>query len=228
MPMLDLTKAKKVVHARLIVQGQSDLTARDVAEAREYIRNWWPQVTRYHPDDDASLVGLPKPYIVPSYTEEGFDYDELYYWDSYFICQGLLGAEHEELVKGILKDLLELLKRYKVIPNGSRTYLMGRSQPPFLSSLIMDIYNAYKPGADWLKSAMALAQQEYKTVWMGNKKPNDRQALPHDGVEQRAGLLITCGIGICPGSQKRLHSIRIAPSAHRVKHGIPEVISLVD
>ena len=60
------------------------------------------------------------------------------------------------------------------------------------------------------------------------EQSDNRQALPHNGVEQRAGLLITCGIGICPGSQKRLYSIRIAPSAHRVKHGIPEVISLVD
>ena len=200
--MLDLTKANKVVRAHLIMQGQSDLTARDVAVARAYIHDWWPQVTRFHPADDASLVGLPKPYIIPSYAEEGFDYDELYYWDSFFICQGLLDGEHEELVKGILKDLLELLKRYKVIPNGSRTYLMGRSQPPFLSSLILDIYDTYNPGKEWLKSVMALAQQEYKTVWMGNKKPNDRRVyrglsryydinMLHDLAEAESGWDMT-------------------------------------
>jgi hypothetical protein len=60
------------------------------------------------------------------------------------------------------------------------------------------------------------------------EKTDDWQALPHDGVEQRAGLLITCGIGICPVSHKRLHGVRIAPSAHRVKHGIPEAIALID
>lgn len=201
--MLDLAKAKKVVHARLLVQGQVDLTARDVQPAREYIHDWWRHATRFHPRDDASLLGLPKPYIIPSYDPAAsFDYDELYYWDSYFICQGLLDDEHQELVEGVLEDLLTLLKRYKVIPNASRTYLMGRSQPPFLTSFIFDVYDHYKPGKLWLKEAMALAQQEYKTVWMGTKKPNDRQVyrglsryydinMLHDLAEAESGWDMT-------------------------------------
>lgn len=203
MPMLNLDQAKRVVRARLIVHGQADLSARDVQPARDYVHEWWQHATRFHPHDDASLLGLPKPYIIPSYDPAAsFDYDELYYWDSYFICQGLLDAEHKELVKGILEDLLTLLKRYKVIPNASRTYLMGRSQPPFLTSLILDIYDHYKPSKTWLKEAMALAQQEYKTVWMGTKKPNDRQVyrglsryydinMLHDLAEAESGWDMT-------------------------------------
>lgn len=201
--MLDLNKAKRVVRAHLLVQGQTDLTVRDVQPAREYIHDWWRHATRFHPNDDASLLGLPKPYIIPSYdAEASFDYDELYYWDSYFICQGLLDDEHEELVKGILHDLLTLLKRYKVVPNASRTYLMGRSQPPFLTTFILDVYDRYKPGKEWLERSMALAQQEYKTVWMGMKKPNDRQVyrglsryydinMLHDLAEAESGWDMT-------------------------------------
>lgn len=201
--MLNVAKVKKIVHARLMMRGQGDLTPNDVAAAREYIHDWWNHATRFHPQDDASLLGLPKPYIIPSYDPAAsFDYDELYYWDSYFIAQGLLDTEHKELVKGILEDLMTLLTRYKVIPNASRTYLMGRSQPPFLTSFIFDIYDTYKPGKAWLKEAIALAQKEYSTVWMGTKKPNDRQVyrglsryydinMLHDLAEAESGWDMT-------------------------------------
>jgi alpha,alpha-trehalase len=152
-----------------------DLTPEDVKEARAYIAAYWKKVERFHPKDDESLLGLPKPYLVPSYRQKtGFDYNELYYWDSFFMAQSLLDEEHKELVLGILEDLMFLFKRYKVIPNASRTYLTGRSQPPFLSSFIFDVYTAYDMSNEWLKEAMAVAEAEYKTVWMGVKKPNER------------------------------------------------------
>jgi len=147
----------------------------DVASAREYIRHYWANLERFHPNGDESLLGLPKPYLVPSYEENtSFDYNELYYWDSYFMVQGMLDAEHEELVEGILENLMSLFRRFKVIPNASRTYLMGRSQPPFLTTFIFDVYEAFEPGDAWLKEAIELAIAEYETVWMGTKKPNDR------------------------------------------------------
>ena len=73
--------------------------------ARDYIREFWTRLERFHPKDDESLLGVPKPYLVPSYEEgAGFDYNELYYWDSYFMVQGLLDEHHEVLVqKAFLK-----------------------------------------------------------------------------------------------------------------------------
>lgn len=176
--MSTLHKAKRLVTKRLQLSARhpKQLTPESVAAARVYIKNYWREVERYHPKDDESLLGLPKPYLVPSYREKtGFDYNELYYWDSYFMTQGMLDADHRELVEGILEDLMDLFKRFKVIPNASRTYLTGRSQPPFLSSFIFDIYDAYAPGDTWLEKAIKVAEQEYQTVWMGTKKPNERQ-----------------------------------------------------
>ncbi|MDB5169024.1 MAG: Alpha,alpha-trehalase [Candidatus Saccharibacteria bacterium] len=159
------------------------LTPDEVADARKHIATYWEKVTRFHPQDDESLLGIPKPYLVPSYQEEtGFDYNELYYWDSFFMVQGMLDDEHKELVTGILEDLMALFKRFKVIPNASRTYLMGRSQPPFLTTFIFDVYQAYDPGDEWLKQAIEVAKQEYSTVWMGMKKPNER--LVHQGLSR--------------------------------------------
>ena len=133
-----------VTNTFLSFRVDKDLTQEDVKEAREYIADYWKKVERFHPKDDESLLGLPKPYLVPSTRQKtGFDYNELYYWDSFFMIQGLLDEEHRELVIGILDDLIALFKRFKVIPNASRTYLTGRSQPPFLSTLIFEIYTTY-------------------------------------------------------------------------------------
>lgn len=194
----------------------ADLTPQDVAEARAYIKNYWKHLLRYHPDDDESLIGLPKPYLVPSYAEKtGFDYNELYYWDSYFMVQGLLDADNQELVNGILEDLMTLFKRFKVIPNASRTYLMGRSQPPFLTSFIYDVYQAYDMGDAWLQSAIGIAKQEYETVWLGQKKPNERQVYKglsryydinylHDLAEAESGWDMTPRFG-----RKALHFLPV-------------------
>jgi len=154
-----------------------DLKAEDVAAARKYIADYWPKLERYHPKDDETLIGVPKPYLVPSYAEgHEFDYNELYYWDSYFMVQGFLHDEaHKDLVLGILEDLCDIFKRFKLIPNGSRLYYVSRSQPPFLSSFIFDAYDAYHLSNDWLKEHIAVAKAEYETVWMGTRKPNARQ-----------------------------------------------------
>jgi alpha,alpha-trehalase len=175
--MAKLDRAKKLVGKHLPATFRSDkeLEVDDVREAREYIASYWTKVQRFHPKDDDSLLGLPKPYLVPSYTiKTGFDYNELYYWDSYFMVQGLLDEEHRELVMGILENLVTLFRRFKVIPNASRTYLTGRSQPPLLTSFIFDVYQTYDLDEKWLKKSIGVAQKEYETVWMGTKKPNER------------------------------------------------------
>jgi alpha,alpha-trehalase len=171
--------AKKIAgkgRSLLAFRHDSDLSPEDVQAARAYIVEYWKKLERFHPKDDESLLGVPKPYLVPSYDEStSFDYNELYYWDSYFMVQGMYDADHQELVSGILEDFMSLFKRFKIIPNASRTYLMGRSQPPFLTTFIFEVYNTYDPGKAWLKEAIDIAKQEYETVWMGVKKPNERQ-----------------------------------------------------
>ncbi len=160
---------------RLLPKKPDRLTAADVQAARQYIADYWTKLVRSHTQNDESLLGVPYPYLVPSFDETAsFDYNELYYWDSYFMVQGILDEEHKELTTGILEDLLYLFERYRVIPNASRTYLTGRSQPPFLTSFIFDIYNAYNMDKAWLRRVMAIAEQEYMTVWLGTRKPNER------------------------------------------------------
>jgi len=163
--------AKKLLR----VGGGPSLNEADVQIARDYIAQYWIKLERYHPKDSGSILGLPKPYLVPAH-EEGheFDFNEMYYWDSYFTVQGMLDEQHRSLVTGMLENLLSMFRRFHVIPNASRTYLTGRSQPPLLTSFIFDVYNTYGLDNAWLASAMAVAKDEYHTVWMGTTKPNTR------------------------------------------------------
>jgi alpha,alpha-trehalase len=177
-----VSKTKKIIH-KILGHREHFLDKDDVQDARHYIAEYWSKLERSHPKDDETLIGLPHKYLVPAF-EEGhpFDFNEMYYWDSYFMVQGLLDEEHKELVTGILENLLSMQRRFKIIPNASRTYLMGRSQPPLLTSFIFDVYNTYKMDKAWLKERIAIAEHEYKTVWMGSSKPNWRQV--HKGLSR--------------------------------------------
>lgn len=167
----------------LINLRHKDITAPDVDSARLYIANYWPKLERFHPKDDDTLIGLPNRYLVPAFeADHPFDFNEMYYWDSYFMVQGMLDNDHKDLVMGILENLLAMQTRFGVIPNASRTYLMGRSQPPMLTSFIFDVYQAYAPGQNWLKRNIEIAKKEYERVWMGKAKPNAR--LVYEGLSR--------------------------------------------
>lgn len=183
------------------------LSADDVQPARDYIAQYWDKLERFHPKDDESILGLPHPYLVPAF-EEGheFDFNEMYYWDSYFMIQGMLDPEHQEMVLGILENLVHLQKRFGAIPNASRTYLTGRSQPPFLTSFIFDAYDAYGLDEKWLEDKIAVAKEEYQNVWMGTAKPHARKMyrglsryydinILHDLAEAESGWDMTPRFG---------------------------------
>lgn len=170
-----LGKIKDVARGVLPSGKVKEVSATEVAAARAYIADYWKKLERFHPKDDETLIGLPHPYLVPAFEEgHAFDFNEMYYWDSYFMVQGMLDKEHQELVEGILENLLFMQQRFKIIPNASRTYLMGRSQPPFLTSFIFDVYDTYGKDREWLKERIDIAMAEYSAVWMGTAKPNWR------------------------------------------------------
>lgn len=144
--------------------------------ACSYIENYWTKITFKNASDEGTLIGLPHPYIVPNHDM----FRELYYWDSYFISLGLHETAFEELVPSILRNLLYLLKRFERIPNSSRYYHLSRSQPPFLTSFILDAYmvvtkKSHDEGTKFLEEAYELTQLEYTKVWRGKQFPDERE-----------------------------------------------------
>jgi alpha,alpha-trehalase len=109
------------------------------------------------------LLYLPHPYVVP-----GGRFNEMYGWDSYFILRGLLRAGKVKLARGIVENFFFEIEHYGMVLNANRTYYLTRSQPPFLSSMIMAVYETEKAaGHDdraWLEEAYPFAVRDYN-LW---------------------------------------------------------------
>ena len=107
----------------------------DSAETMEaHIRALWPALTRAPPPPGrawSSLIALPDSYVVP-----GGRFREIYYWDSYFTMLGLVRSGRTDLVKAMLDNFAWLIDRTGHVPNGNRTYYLGRSQPPYFAAMI--------------------------------------------------------------------------------------------
>ena len=97
----------------------------------ENIECLWEVLTRKPEVAKGSLIELPFPYIVP-----GGRFGEIYYWDSYFTMLGLQASGRLDMIENMVKNFGHFINRFGYIPNGNRTYFLGRSQPPFFSLMI--------------------------------------------------------------------------------------------
>jgi alpha,alpha-trehalase len=111
----------------------------------------------------AGLLFLENAYVVP-----GGRFNEMYGWDSYFIVLGLLRNHRLELAKGMVRNFFFEIDHYGAILNANRTYYLTRSQPPFLSSMVMAVYEAEKTAshdsAAWLAEAYPYVEKDYQ-MW---------------------------------------------------------------
>ncbi|GAA6099605.1 trehalase, partial [Tachysurus ichikawai] len=109
-----------------------------------------------------SLIYCPNPGIVP-----GGRFTEFYYWDSYWVINGLILSEMMETARGMIKNFLHMVERYGFVPNGGRIYYERRSQPPFLPLMVESYYEATKD-IEFLRKALPLLENEY-SFWMQNR-----------------------------------------------------------
>ena len=113
------------------------------------------------------LLYLENRYVVP-----GGRFNEMYGWDSYFIVRGLLRAGRVELARGMVDNFFFEIEHYGAMLNANRTYYLTRSQPPFLSSMFVDVYQATlqakrdagNPDRAWLERAYADLNKDYE-MW---------------------------------------------------------------
>ncbi|KAM7494378.1 hypothetical protein LguiB_028987 [Lonicera macranthoides] len=82
-----------------------------------------------------TLLPLKEPVMIP-----GSRFREVYYWDSYWVIRGLLASKMYETAKGIVTNLISLIDEFGYVLNGARAYYTNRSQPPLLSSMVIDLY----------------------------------------------------------------------------------------
>jgi alpha,alpha-trehalase len=106
------------------------------------------------------LLYLPYPYVVP-----GGRFNEMYGWDSYFIIRGLLRDGESKLARDMIENFFFEIDHYGSILNANRTYYFTRSQPPFLTSMILAFYESEKmqgrEDRQWLGKAYTYAEKDY-------------------------------------------------------------------
>src|ERR1700685_1647349 len=109
------------------------------------------------------LLFLPNSSVVP-----GGRFNEMYGGDSYFIILGLLHDRRIDLARGMVENFFFEIEHYGTVLNANRTYYLTRSQPPCLTSMIMEVYNAEKAAGhddkDWLARAYGFAARDYE-MW---------------------------------------------------------------
>jgi alpha,alpha-trehalase len=134
--------------------------AAERAPIREHIDDLWPVLIRNTPTAPpySSLLPLPRPYVVP-----GGRFRELYYWDSYFTMLGLAESGRPDLLEDMVKNFAFLIDAYGHIPNGTRSYYLSRSQPPFFFAMVA-LLSPGDPAAPYARYLPQL-KSEY-SFWM--------------------------------------------------------------
>ena len=102
------------------------------------------------------LLYLPYPYVVP-----GGRFNEMYGWDSYFTQVGLVRDNEMTLAKNMTDNFLYQIDHYGKILNANRTYYLSRSQPPFLTQMILNVYRK-QPNAAWLRTTLPAIEKYYR------------------------------------------------------------------
>ena len=110
------------------------------------------------------LLYLEYPYVVP-----GGRFNEMYGWDSYFIIRGLVRAGKIALARGMIENFFFEIEHYGAVLNANRTYYLSRSQPPFLTSMIVAVHEAQKAQGkedrSWLERAYGFAVRDHN-MWV--------------------------------------------------------------
>ncbi|HET8827508.1 MAG TPA: trehalase family glycosidase [Terriglobales bacterium] len=109
------------------------------------------------------LLYLPNKYVVP-----GGRFNEMYGWDSYFIIRGLLRDGRVELARGMVENFFFEIEHYGAVLNANRTYYLSRSQPPFLSSMVMAVHDArvaaHQDDHAWMQRAYSYVERDHE-MW---------------------------------------------------------------
>lgn len=139
-------------------------------------------------------------------------------WDSYFISLGLLADGKVELAQGIVEHFLFQIQYYKKILNGNRSYYLMRSQPPFLTDLILQVFSQLDPvnvesNKEWLRRAMRGAIKEYHTVWMSEPRLDPKTGLSRFRPD---------GLGIPPETEASHFTSVLQPYADKLGISVNE------
>ncbi|MBL7816584.1 MAG: alpha,alpha-trehalase TreF [Saprospiraceae bacterium] len=172
-------------HFELPTNNGDDFTSDTTKSITAHITSLWHVLTRQPDKTQSSLIPLPYSFIVP-----GGRFREIYYWDSYFTMLGLQVSGRVDMIENMVKNFSHLLNTVGHIPNGNRTYYIGRSQPPFYALMIRLL--SEEKGQSTLVEYLPGLEKEY-SFWMkgsdilrgGHRSENHSVLMPNETVMNR-------------------------------------------
>ncbi|KAK3830571.1 MAG: neutral trehalase [Linnemannia elongata] len=173
-------------------------------------------MTKFMNDEgQETLKGVP--FVVP-----GGRFNEMYGWDSYFESLGLLVDGRLELAKGMVDNFVYEIKHYGKILNANRSYYLTRTQPPFLTDMILKVYDRLPYSLEienkqWLAVALTAAIKEYLTIWMSQHRYDPESGLSRFYSE---------GVGMPPETEATHFDHVIKPYADRKGVSVEEYSQL--
>ncbi|KAK2059852.1 trehalase [Colletotrichum caudatum] len=141
-----------------------------IKEFSQKVINIWPDLTRTYVGSGGN-TSFPNSFIPVNRTfvVAGGRFREPYYWDSYWILEGLLrtGGDFTEISKNTIENFLDFVENFGFVPNGARVYYLNRSQPPLLAQMVR-VYVEYTSDRSILERAVPLLIKEHE-FWTVNR-----------------------------------------------------------
>ena len=129
----------------------------------DYCRDHWDASTREGVTKEW-IEPVPFKHTVPCISG---NFIALFYWDTYFTNLGLLRQDRVELARSNCDALLYLIGQKGFVPNSTFKGDDTRSQPPYLSMMVREVYEITRDRA-WLGHAVPLLETEYR-FWMAKR-----------------------------------------------------------
>lgn len=130
----------------------------------------WPDLTRRYVGAGnctgcvSSFLPVNRTFVVA-----GGRFREPYYWDSFWVIEGLLRTQGSftQIAENIIENFLDLVEEIGFVPNGARRYYQNRSQPPLLTQMVR-VYVEYTQNYTLLERALPILEMEYD-FWVNNR-----------------------------------------------------------
>ncbi|KAI1657822.1 glycoside hydrolase family 37 protein [Daldinia decipiens] len=136
----------------------------------EKVIDIWPDLTRTYVGT-SNCTGCVDSFIPinRTFVVAGGRFREPYYWDSFWILEGLLrtGGSFTQVSRNIIENFLDFVEQFGFVPNGARIYYLNRSQPPLLTQMVKT-YIDYTNDTSLLERALPLLIKEHN-FWIENR-----------------------------------------------------------
>jgi alpha,alpha-trehalase len=163
--------------------------AASIAAVRGFIRQNWRSTIREPAEQGPDAFRLPEAFVVPT---AGPLFRHMFYWDTYFACEGLVRDGQIGLVRSCANNMIFLCEQLGFIPNSAQETCLNRSQPPVSSFLYRLVYSE-TGDREWLGRAMAALEVEH-SFWKNLRTGPEglahygHHATPHQ-VEEFYGIV---------------------------------------